>query len=217
MRYHINFGQNSSSFKLAVIRALTGILLMTALASCASQGAQEAELAAQEAARVAIEQEAASLAQEQERLRAAEISRQQQEQAAEQARLQAQRDRQAAEIQARADAERRQQEELQRQVRAREAAIAAVEAERQQKLDRITALEQQITSISASVGDSENNTEFLQQAISVAEELLDVLASEQEKYEDTDSQGNTLRPLAKDLIAELEARKDELIRRAGTQ
>ena len=48
----------------------------------------------------------------------------------------------------------------------------------------------------------------------VAEELLDVLTTEQAKYERTDDYGNTLEPLAKELIAELEARKDSLVRQA---
>ena len=40
---------------------------------------------------------------------------------------------------------------------------------------------------------------------------------EQDKYENTDAAGNTLEPLAKDLIAELESRKDELLRQSNSQ
>ena len=40
--------------------------------------------------------------------------------------------------------------------------------------------------------------------LTVAEELLDALAYEQSKYEDTDASGNTVEPLAKETLAELE-------------
>ena len=59
--------------------------------------------------------------------------------------------------------------------------------------------------------------EILQEAILVAEELLDVLTAEQAKYENTDETGNTVEDLAKDLIAELESRKDSLVRQATSQ
>ncbi|MBL6817536.1 MAG: hypothetical protein ISQ58_10455, partial [Pseudomonadales bacterium] len=50
-----------------------------------------------------------------------------------------------------------------------------------------------------------------------AEDSLEALADEVAKYESTDETGNTLDPLAKDLIAELEARKNELVERARAQ
>ncbi|MCG8413835.1 MAG: hypothetical protein MI746_06395 [Pseudomonadales bacterium] len=196
--------------------AILGMLLLT-LAACSSQAAREAELAEQEAARVAAEQEAARVAAEQERQRAQEQQRQQQAQAAERARLQAQRERREAEARARAEAERREREEAERREQERLAAIAAAEAERQQKLDRITELEQQIANIQDQTVANEESALVLQQAILAAEELLDALSAEQAKYENTDADGNTLEPLAKDLIAELQARKDQLVQQVQSQ
>ena len=54
----------------------------------------------------------------------------------------------------------------------------------------------------------------MQQAIIAAQELLETLNAEVAKYELIDESGNTLEPLAKDMIAELEARKDELVDQA---
>ena len=65
--------------------------------------------------------------------------------------------------------------------------------------------------------DEETRTDNLAEAVEVAEELLAVLTEEQDKYENTDAAGNTLEPLAKDLIAELESRKDELLRQSNSQ
>ncbi len=199
------------------LRAIIGMLLMVVLASCASQSARDAELAAQEAERVAMQQQAAELAQQQERVRAAELQRQREQQAAERARVQAERDRQLAQARARAEAERQQREAAEQRETARLAAIAAAEAERQQKIDRIAALEQQIASIQTQVVDEESRRGNLEEAIVVAEELLTVLTAEQAKYENTDADGNTVDPLAKELIAELESRKNELLRQAGSR
>ena len=205
-------------FNLTVIARITaGLLLLFMLGACTSQAAREAELAAVEAERVAVEQQAARIAQEEQRTRAAELQRQREAQAVERARLQAERDRQVAAAQARADEERRQREEAERREQARLAAIAAAEAERQQKLERISQLEQQIASIQSRVSNDEIATAVLQEAIMVAEELLEVLTAEQAKYENTDVGGNTVEPLAKDLIAELEARKNNLVRQIQSQ
>ena len=205
-------------FNLAVIaRIMAGLLLLFMLGACTSQAAREAELASIEAERVAEEQQAARIAQEEQRTRAAELQRQREAQAVERARLQAERDRQVAAAQARADEERRQREEAERREQARLAAIAAAEAERQQKLERISQLEQQIASIQSRVSNDEIATAVLQEAIMVAEELLEVLTAEQAKYENTDVGGNTVEPLAKDLIAELEARKNNLVRQIQSQ
>lgn len=215
MKYRLEL----SEFRLFPIasksRAILVTVAMLTLASCASQGAREAELATVEAERIAMEQEAAQVAVEQERARAAQLQRQREQAEAERARVQAQRDRQLAEAQARAERER-QVAEAEEQ-RERLAAIAAVEAQRQEKLDRIAALEQQIASIQTDVVDEESRTASLAQAVEVAEELLVVLEDEQNKYENTDEAGNTLEPLAKDLIAELESRKDELLRQSNSQ
>ncbi len=208
------FPKTAKTVKTANKKTIASVLLMLALASCASQGTRETELAAQE-------REAAQLAQQQEREQAAELQRQREQQAAERARVQAEaeaeRDRQVAEATARAEAERQQREAAEQRERERLAASAAVEAERQQKIDRIAALEQQIASIQTQVVDEESRRDDLDQAIVIAEELLAVLAAEQAKYEDTDAEGNTVEPLDKELITELESRKNELLRQANSQ
>lgn len=201
------------TFTAAVCRGLLGCLLIVVLGACSSQSAREAELVAAEAVRVAAELEVARVDQQ----RAAEEQRQREAQVAERARLQAERERQAAQVAARAEEERRQREAAESREQARLAAIAAAEAERREKLDRISELELQIAAIQTDTGSDELAAEILQEAILVAEELLDVLTAEQAKYEATDDAGNTLEPLAKDLIAELEARKDDLIRQARSQ
>jgi len=174
-------------------------------------------MATEEAVRVAAEQEATGVDQEQAQQRAAEEQRRRAAQVAERARLQAERERQAAQVVARAEEERRRRDEAESREQARLAAIAAAEAERREKLDRISELELQIAAIQTDTGNDEYAAEILQEAILVAEELLEVLTAEQAKYAVTDDTGNTIDPLAKDLIAELEARKDDLIRQAGFQ
>ena len=71
--------------------------------------------------------------------------------------------------------------------------------------------------IQAEASRDEVASAILQEAILVAEELLQILIAEQSKYENTDSNGNTVNPLSKDLIAELEARKNELVRQSQSQ
>ena len=198
-------------------RLISTLLLILALGACSSQAAREAELAAQEAQQVAAEQEAARIDQQQQRARTDELARQREAQAAERARLQEERDRQVAAARARAEEEQRQQEEAERREQARLAAIAAAEAERQEKLERITQLEQQIATIQTDVSTDEAATAVLQEAILVAEELLEILSAEQAKYENIDATGYTVEPLAKDLIAELEARKESLVRQVQSQ
>lgn len=215
----MSFRQNPiQRLSLPVIGKLAAsIILLLSLAACSSQAARDAELAEQEAARVAAEQEQARLVAEEERQRTLEQQRQQQAQAAERARLQAARERQEAEARARAEAERREREEAERREQERLAAIAAAEEERRQKLNRIAQLEAQLADIQQQTLANEESALVLQQAISAAEELLDVLTAEQAKYESTDETGNTLEPLDKELIAELQARKDDLVQRIGSQ
>ena len=225
MSFRLNSNSAHFSCTTDVLRSLLGVVLIVVLGACTSPAAREAELAAEEAARVVVkqearvvvEQEAARVAQEQAQERAAEEQRQREAQLAERARLQAERERQAAQTLARAEEENRQREEAERREQERLAVIADAEAERQGKLDRISELERQIVAIQTATGDNELAAEILQEAILVAEELLDVLTAEQAKYEDTDETGNTIEPLEKDLIAELEARKDDLIRQASSQ
>ena len=199
-------------------RICLALVLALSLGSCSSRGAIDVDLAAQETERVAAEQEVERIAQEGEQARALELDRQQEALVIERARLQAERERQA--IQAINEEEQRRQEEAERREQARLAEIEAAEAEeieRRVKLARISSLEQQITMIQAEASRDEVASAILQEAILVAEELLQILIAEQSKYENTDSNGNTVNPLSKDLIAELEARKNELVRQSQSQ
>ena len=65
--------------------------------------------------------------------------------------------------------------------------------------------------MNASVSSVESSNEKYTEAILVAEELVEVLTSEQAKYENVDEDGNTVEPLAKELIAELEQRRERLV------
>lgn len=215
MRFQIRTFTGAADTWVKSRAMLTGLLLLT-LTACGSQAAREIDMAEQEAARVAAEQEAARVAAEQERQQAAELQRRQQAEADERARLQAARERQEAEARARAEAERREREEAERREQERLAAIAAAEEERRQKLNRIAELEAQLAQIQEQTTDDERSTLVLQQAIMAAEELLDALTAEQAKYENTDQAGNTIEPLAKEMIADLQARKDELVEQART-
>lgn len=213
MGFRLTIRQSRDVRRTTIYRGLLTVSLLMVLGACSSQGAREAELAIQEAEQVAAEQEDVRAAQELERQRAAEQQRQRQAQIAERARLQAEREREVA---ARAEEERLQREAVERRERERLAIIQATEAERQQKLTRIGELERQIAAIQTNTTDDSAATEILREAILVAEELLDLLTAEQAKYENT-VDGATVEPLAKDLIAELEARKDDLVRRAAFQ
>ena len=207
------------------LKILIGIVLIIFVTACTSQvardaelAAQQAELAAQQAEVAAAEQEAARIVQEQARQQETAERQQREVAAAERAREQSERERREAEDLARAEVERRQREEVERREQQRLAAIAAAEAERLEKLERISFLERQIASIQSGTDRNESATAVLQEAILVAEELLAVLAVEQAKYEETDPvSGYTVEPLAKERIVELEARKDDLIRRAQSQ
>lgn len=197
------------------LKILIGIVLIIFVTACTSQVARDAELAAQQAEVAAAEQEAARIVQEQARQQEAAERQQREVAAAERAREQSERERREAEDLARAEVERRQREEVERREQQR---LAAAEAERLEKLERISSLERQIASIQSGTDRNESATAVLQEAILVAEELLAVLAVEQAKYEETDPvSGYTVEPLAKERIAELEARKDDLIRRAQSQ
>ena len=206
----------SATSSAAKIRAIVATLLLLVLASCVSQAAKDAEIAAVEAERVAVEQAALQVVANQARAREAELQAQRDQVAAERARVEEVRQRQLVEAKARADAEREEQEAIAQAERDRRAVIAAAQAQRQDRLDRITALQQQIASIETEVGEEGSKVATLTRAIHTAEELLTTLAAEQAKYEDTDEQGNTVEPLAKELIAELESRKNELVRQANS-
>jgi len=195
-----------------------GLIFVLALGGCSSNAAREAELATQEAERITAEQEMARIVQEQERARAAELTRQREAEVADRARLQADRERQAAA--ARAEEERRRQEEAEQREQTRLAQLAvseAVEVERREKLEQISQLEQQIAAIQTEADKNDAVSAILQETILVAEELLQVLITEQTKYENTDADGNTMDLLSKDLIAELEVRKNNLLRQTQSQ
>ncbi len=212
MRSHFNKPLISSQTLRAARQMCLATMLVVTLGACTSQAAWDAELAAQ----AALEQEAARIEQERERQIAADLQRQLDAEEAERVRLQAERDRETAAARMRAEAEREQREAGESRERARLAAIAAAAAEQQAKLDRIEALQTQIAALQADVRTNENATVLLIEAVQAAEELLEALTAEQAKYENTDAEGNTQMPLEKDLIAELQARKDDLVRRAGS-
>ena len=195
------------SLSAVIIRAVVATLMLL-LASCASQATKDAEVAVVEAERAAVEQEAGQVAEDQKRARAA----------AERVKATEEREREVAEARGRAAAERQEQKAVEQAERERVAAIAAgeAEAEREDRLDRITELEQQIALIETEVGEKVSRVATLTLAVETAEELLKVLAEEQAKYSNTDEQGNTIEPLAKELISELESRKNELVRQANS-
>ena len=218
----MNFLQNTISgnfYSAKLLRqACFGVCVLMILGACSSQAARDAELAAVESARVATEQAAAArVARDQARQSAAEQQRQRELRTLELAREQAQQERELARERVRMEAAQRQQEEAELRERERLSAIAAAEAERLEKLDRITELERQIVAVQTNAGDDEAARLILLEAIVVAEELLDVLTAEQAKYENTDVSGNTVQPLAKELIAELQQRKDNLMRQASSR
>ena len=198
---------------LAHGRPLVFGVLVSVLAACGSQSAREAAVAEAEIANMAAEQAAAREAAEIERQRAEAEERRRLAEAEERERRRLAQAREAAEAEARAEAQRLAREQAERAERERRAAVAAARAERQEKMDRIAALEQQIADIQAELDSDFEQTLIMQQAIAAAEELLAALTAEVAKYELTDESGNTIEPLSKDLIAELEARKDELVER----
>ena len=185
---------------------------MSAITACSSPSAREAAIAEAEVANMVVEQAASREAAEIERQRAEAEERRLLAEAEERERRRLAQERQAAE--ARAEAQRLAREQAERAERERQAAIAAARAQRQEKLDRIAALEQQIADIQAGIDSDSKQALIMQQAIAAAEELLAALTAEVAKYELTDESGNTLEPLSKDLIAELETRKEELVEQA---
>lgn len=214
MHSHFERSLSSSRIVRSARQMSLAIMLVVTLGACTSQAARDAELASQAAAQAALEQEAARVEQERERQIAAELQRQRDAEAAERTRLQAERDREAEAARMRAEIEREQREASERREQVRLAAIAAAAAEQQAKQDRIEELQTQIAALQEDVRNNTTATAILIEAVQAAEELLEALTAEQAKYENTDAEGNTLQPLEKDLIAELQARKDDLVRRA---
>ena len=169
-----------------------GLIILTALfvASCSSTGSQTVYTPGPTSAeRQQMEQEEQALVEEQ---------AQQEEQArrAEEERLALERERREAEEAARREAER------QREMAARRAEEQArVVAEQQARID---ALRAQIAANEAETERVEAANAVLRHAVAAAEELTDALASEEEKYNNTDpATGEPLDELATAHLQEL--------------
>lgn len=176
------------SFRLLMM----GFLLISLFACTSSSQPVVDQAAVLEAQRAADEAEARRAAEERARSEAAETERQRQE-------ALAQAETQRAQEQARLE---------------REALAAAqrrdAQAREQAQRDRIAALEAQIAELRDSTSRVNAANERLEQAVAAAEQLLEALNAEQLKYGNTDAAGQPVDPLDKELIAELEARKDSL-------
>ena len=203
-----------------------GLLLLfgSIIGACSSNLGRNVDLATQNAERAATQQALARAAQQKEQQRALEEEREREEieiarirqEEAEKAKLEAERQRLAESEQRRFEVEqRRRAEEIAAQLRRQEMeALVAVTAERDGKLARISELENQLNEIQLEVNNNDEAISALQSAISAAEELLEMLTEEQEKYEDIDAAGFPRTPLAKELLSELESRRDMLTREA---
>lgn len=190
---------------------LSGLALLLFLSACAGQRAEQEALQAQQEAAVA---EAQAMAERAERAEEARLAAEQSER---ELRAELERvERARAELaEARAEAEREASE------RARQAAVLRTRQEaterarmQEEQTTRIGALERQITEAFARIQRREQANAKLAEAITAAEELLQMLASEQLKYENFGADGQTVEPLQKSLISELETRKDTLVREA---
>lgn len=183
----------------SVHRALALSLLLATLVGCASSANQPVvdQASVIEAQRAADAEEARRAAQERARMEAAETERVRQEALAQ------------AEAARAAELARVQQEEDARQATAAQERRDA-QAREQAQRDRIAALEAQIAELRDSTSRVSTANARLDQAIAAAEELLEALNEEQEKYGNTNAAGQPVEPLEKELIADLEARKDRL-------
>lgn len=181
-----------------------------ALAACAGGQIDELEtqLAQQHAELQQLQQQTEEQAGALEEARAAAEEAEQQRRETEQtleeerARLEAARER--AEQQARREAARAR--ELQE---AREA--QALAREQEQREARIDGLEAELAEIQQRIEQGERANGRMRDAIVAAEELLQMLDSEQQKYDDVDAAGQTRVPLQKGLIAEQEERLNRLV------
>jgi len=203
-----------------------GLLLLFGfiIGACSSNVGRNVDLATQNAERAATQQALARAAQQKEQQRALEEEREREEieiarirqEEAEKEKLEAERQRLAEIEQRRFEVEqRRRAEEIAAQLRRQEMEVlVAVTAERDGKLARISELENQLNEIQLEVNNNDEAISALQSAISAAEELLEMLTEEQEKYEDIDAAGFPRTPLAKELLSELESRRDMLTREA---
>ena len=183
----------------SVSRALALSLLLATLVGCASSGSQPVvdQASVLEAQRAADAAEAQRAAQDRARMESAEAERLRQEALAQ---AEAARAAEQARVQQEADARQAAAAQERREVQARE----------QAQRDRIAALEAQIAELRYSNSRVTAANSKLDQAIAAAEELLEALNEEQLKYGNTDAAGQPVQALEKDLIADLEARKDSL-------
>ena len=203
-----------------------GLLLFfgSTLGACRTDVGKNVDLTTQNAERVTTQQAIAGAAQENDQQRALEEQREREaveiarirKERAEKERLEAERQRLAESEQRRVEVEqRRKAEEIAAELRREEMeALVAATAERDGKLARISELESQLNEIELEVNNNDATISALQSAISAAEELLEMLTDEQEKYTDIDEAGFTRTPLAKELLSELESRRDTLTREA---
>ena len=192
-------------------------LALFLLMSCSTQVVQEGTLGANDSEDLEVEKAASA---ELERSRGIEEQRAQddaleserialaeQREAAERERIASEELRQAAENEARlqVQAEREQQREEER-----ERSYSLAVAEQEQKIELISRLEAEVTLVQSALARDEASIDSLREAILAAQDLLAVLITEQAKYENIDAFGETLEPLAKILISELEARLERL-------
>ena len=214
-----------TKFSSKSMRKIGSLLLFgSILGACSSNLGRNVDLATQNAERAATQQALARAAQQKEQQRALEEEREREEieiarirqEEAEKEKLEAERQRLAESEQRRFEVEqRRRAEEIAAQLRRQEMEVlVAVTAERDGKLARISELENQLNEIQLEVNNNDEAISALQSAISAAEELLEMLTDEQEKYEDIDEAGFPRVPLAKELLSELESRRDMLTREA---
>ena len=203
------------------------LFLVSIIGACSTDLGRDIELATQNAERVATQQALARALQQKEQQRALEEQRereagelariQQEEAERERLELEVERQRLAESEQRRIEVEQRQRDaDMAARLRREEmdALVAATAAERDGKLARISELESQLNDIQLEVGNDDAAISALQSAISAAEELLEMLSDEQEKYEDIDEAGFPREPLAKELLSEFESRRDALTREA---
>jgi chromosome segregation ATPase len=197
--------------------ALLALVSTAALTACA--GGQIEELEAQLAQQRAEMQQLQQQAEERAEAQARELEE------ARMAAEEAQRERREAEQtleaeRARLEAARQRSQEQARQeaVRARELQEAreaqARTLQRAQREARVEALEAELAAIQQRIEQGQRANVRMRDAIVAAEELLQMLDSEQQKYDDVDASGQTREPLQKGLIGEQEERLSRLVEEA---
>lgn len=193
--------------------AALALVSAVVLAACAGGQIDELELQlAQQRAEMRqlqqqTEEQARALEEARREAEAAEQRRRDAEEAleAERARLEAARER--AQEQARQEAERARELQETREARARA-------LQRQQQEARVETLEAELAAMEQRIEQGQRANARMQDAIVAAEELLQMLDSEQQKYDDVDASGQTRVPLQKGLIEEQEERLDRLVEEA---